>query len=58
MKPTSLPAGLKIAVKPSILNNKFELQNIKEIPMDSKFSDIKANGQDNILTLMKEKDGI
>lgn len=49
---------MKIAVKESILNNKYELQNIEEIPLDSKFADLKVKGQDNILTLMKERDGI
>lgn len=31
LKPTSLPAGLKIAFKDSIYNNKYELQNVVPI---------------------------
>lgn len=49
---------MKIAVKETIVNNKYELQNIDEISLDSKFADLKQRGQDNLLTLMKEKTGI
>lgn len=56
LKPTSLPSGLKIAVKNKITNNKYELQNIipiKDIAATN-FEEIQTNNQDNILTLMKQ----
>lgn len=36
LKPTSLPAGLKIAHKDSFFSNKYELQNVTEIRKESK----------------------
>lgn len=55
---TSLPAGLKIAHKESIYNNKYELFNVVQVPTGSSFKQMKENNQDNILTLMKEASGI
>jgi hypothetical protein len=37
LKPTSLPGGLKIALKESIINNKYELQNIIAIAPDERY---------------------
>lgn len=51
-----MAAGLKIAVKQKITNNKYDLQDI--IPIQNiattSFEEIQANNQDNILTLMKQ----
>ena len=53
LKATSLPAGLKIVHKESILNNKYELFDVVEVIRNSSFEEMKKNSQDNILTLMK-----
>jgi len=55
LKPTSLPAGLKIAVKQSIKNNKYILKDI--IPISDRnretFDQLKNENKDNLLTMMK-----
>jgi hypothetical protein len=58
LKPASLPAGLKIAFKESIYNNKYDLQNVVPIQEGAQLSQLKDLSQDNILTLMKDRDGI
>lgn len=63
LKPTSLPAGLKIAVKDSIKNNKFTLKNVMAIedpfkPNGDNFETLKKDNKDNLLSMMKERQGI
>ena len=40
------------------MNNKFDLHAVQEIKSRPSYSEMKTNFQDNILTLMKSKEGI
>ena len=67
LKPNSLPSGLKIVIKESITQNKYELANVKEIDWqrDNKlkrsgdtFQVMRMQNKNNILSLMKKEKGI
>ena len=58
LKPGSLPAGLKIAVKNEIINNKFVLQDVLPIHEQDDYKLVKERNKDNMLSLMKRKLGI
>ena len=54
LKPNSLPAGLKIAVKADRDSDKRSLVDIMEVNEHERYSDLQSNNQDNLLTLMKK----
>jgi hypothetical protein len=54
IKPNSLPAGLKIAVKAGKDSDKRTLVDIMEINEHERYADLQSNNQDNLLTLMKK----
>lgn len=58
LKPGSLPAGLKIAVKTSPTEEKRYLKDVMEIGGTESFTQIKENNQDNMLSLIKQAEGI
>ena len=58
LKPGSLPAGLKIAVKPTLDSDVHFLTDVEEIKNNPPYNVIKENNQDNMLALMKCKEGI
>ena len=58
LKSNSLPSGLKIVVKESINLSKYELTDVLEIQAADSFEVMKANNQNNLLSLMKDKAGI
>ena len=58
LKPGSLPAGLKIAVKPTLDSDVHFLTDVEEIKDNPPYNVIKENSQDNMLALMKCKEGL
>lgn len=58
MMPNSLPSGLRIAVKNSICDNRFALKDIIILEEHTSYESLKENNQDNILSLMKTKEGL
>lgn len=58
MKPNSSPAGLKIAMKSLQDPDVYLFHNVGQIQPDETFSDVRENGKDNMLSLMKQTDGI
>ena len=57
-KPGALPKGLKIAVKQSLASDKRTFHDFEIIEPNTPYQNVKENNQDNILTLMKDPDGI
>ena len=61
LKAESLPVGLKIAVATSPESQKRILQDVQAIDPQQEshsYEDLKSNNQDNMLTLMKKREGI
>lgn len=58
IRPGSLAKGLKIAVKTSLDSNSYFLQNIEELNEKAPYKVIKEANQDNMLSLMKTREGI
>lgn len=58
MTPNSLPSGLRIAVKNSICDNRYALKDIVTLEEHTSYESLKENNQDNILSLMKTKEGL
>lgn len=58
LKPTSLPNGLKIAVKSSITDNKYTLHDVKGLEGKPPLKVLQEENQDNMLSLMKEAQGL
>ncbi len=58
VKAGSLAKGLKIAVKTSLDSNSYFLQNIEELNERAPYKVIKEANQDNMLSLMKTREGI
>lgn len=56
--PNSLPSGLRIAVKNSICDNRYALKDIVILEEHTSYESLKENNQDNILSLMKTKEGL
>lgn len=55
LKPGSLPAGLKITFKDE--QNRRNLRNIEEVDSQN-WEDLKMNNQNNMLSLIKQREGI
>lgn len=55
---TSLPKGLKLVVRESANSPKYELHDIGAIEQDTPFDEVRKESMDNLLSLMKRREGI
>ena len=54
----SLPRGLKLVVRESVGSPRYELQDIGVIEEGTAFEDVRKESMDNLLSLMKQREGI
>ena len=55
---SSLPAGLKLAVSTSTESNKRTLKDFEPINEEATMSEVREKNQDNMVSLMKKRDGM
>ena len=55
---SSLPAGLKIIEKKAIEFNNYQTVDVQEIDLSKPLAELELSSQNNMLSLMKQKEGI